>query len=481
MSTNLLSPIGIIPNGWKLEKLANITTKIGSGSTPRGGESAYLDKRVEYAFVRSQNVFDFHFSKNQIKFISKTNADKLKGVHLQKEDVLLNITGDGVTFARACIVPVDILPAAVNQHVSIIRVNKAKCLPGYLLAYLCLPQIKEYIANFNAGGSRRAITKGHIESFEVPIAPMHVQRHIQKVTFNFIDKIELNTQTNHTLEAMAQALFKSWFVDFEPVRAKQAVLEAGGSQEEAELAAMAAISGKTPAEIVTLKAHTQAQSTEAQEDTNVTTGKMPGEIYAELAATAALFPDQLVELELGLIPDGWENGTVNDIVQRLKPKERYTKNQVKPFGKIPVFEQGTKILLGFHDGEAGFDATPESPIFIFGDHTCITHLSCSKFDISSNVIPLKGSIRPTIWAYYAIQGLQEFQEYRRHWSEFLIKEITIPPIELCLQFQHIITKQFLMIESLKRQSKQLEQLRDTLLPKLLSGELPLDNMERDEA
>ncbi|HCG6384407.1 TPA: hypothetical protein NJ199_004497, partial [Vibrio parahaemolyticus] len=98
---------------------------------------------------------------------------------------------------------------------------------------------------------------------------------------------------------------------------------------------------------------------------------------------------------------------------------------------------------------------------------------CSEFDISSNVIPLKGSIRPTIWTYYAIQGKQEFQEYRRHWSEFIVKNAVLPPSELTQKFAEIVTTNYLMMESLKRQSKQLEQVRDTLLPKLLSGEIEL--------
>lgn len=238
-------------------------------------------------------------------------------------------------------------------------------------------------------------------------------------------KITNNSQTNQTLEEMAQAIFKSWFVDFDPVQAK--------------------IRGENP---------------EGMD-----------------AVTAALFPDKLVESELGLIPEGWEISNIEDVVQRLKPKKRYTKKQVVPYGKTPVFEQGASILLGFHDDDAGFDASPEEPIFIFGDHTCITHLSCSKFDISSNVIPLKGSVRQTSWTYYAIQGKQEFQEYRRHWSEFIVKKVILPPDDLTKKYANLVTKMYLMVESLKRQSKELELLRDTLIPKLLSGEIELNNEE----
>lgn len=144
---------------------------------------------------------------------------------------------------------------------------------------------------------------------------------------------------------------------------------------------------------------------------------------------------------------------------------------------MPVFEQGSSILLGFHDNDPGFKASAKDPIFIFGDHTCITHLSCQDFDISQNVIPLKGNIRPTIWTYYAILGKQTFQEYRRHWSEFIIKPVILPSMALCQQFTTCITDSLLLMESLERENKQLENIRDTLLPKLLSGEITVPEAE----
>ncbi|MDF4948125.1 restriction endonuclease subunit S [Vibrio parahaemolyticus] len=285
-----------------------------------------------------------------------------------------------------------------------------------------LPEFRAYAkARMEGTSGRQRVPWQSLAEFEYPL-PSKEQRKLAGNFFRAIDdKISLNTQTNQTLEQMAQAIFKSWFVDFDPVKAK--------------------INGEQP---------------EGMD-----------------AATASLFPEKLVESELGLIPEGWDAVQVGDIVQRLKPKKRYTKKQVEPYGKTPVYEQGASILLGFHNDDAGFDASPEDPVFIFGDHTCITHLSCSKFDISSNVIPLKGSVRPTIWTYYAIQGKQEFQEYRRHWSEFIIKDVVLPPVELAEKYAELVTTKYLMMESLKRQSKELDQLRDTLLPKLLSGEIEL--------
>lgn len=201
--------------------------KIGSGATPTGGEASYLVERTRFALVRSQNVFDRRFEKAGLAFISDEQAERLKGVVLEQGDLLLNITGDGITFSRSCAVPNDILPACVNQHVAIIRLDPAVADAGFILSYLTHPVVKSYIESFNAGGSRRAITKGHIGSFQIPLPPRYEQRAIGQILGALDDKIELNRRMNETLEAMARALFKSWFVDFDPVRAKAEGREPG--------------------------------------------------------------------------------------------------------------------------------------------------------------------------------------------------------------------------------------------------------------
>jgi type I restriction enzyme, S subunit len=205
---------------WPVVSLAEITIKIGSGATPKGGAESYLPSRRRFALVRSQNVFDRRFGRERLAFITDEQADGLRGVVLQSDDILLNITGDGITFGRACLVPKDILPACVNQHVSIIRLDPRRATAGYVLAFLTHPDVKGYIESFNAGGSRRAVTKGHIESFRLPLPPLPEQRAIARILGTLDDKIELNRHMNETLEAMAQAIFKDWFVDFGPTRAK---------------------------------------------------------------------------------------------------------------------------------------------------------------------------------------------------------------------------------------------------------------------
>lgn len=145
-------PLGPIPDDWKIKKLSEVTSKIGSGATPRGGEETYLQERDRYALVRSQSVLDRFFDLSSLSFISDDQAHDLRNAEVRSGDVLLNITGDGITFSRSALVPDEALPACVNQHVAIIRPNTEDLLPGYLLAYLTHPEAKKYIEGFNSGG-----------------------------------------------------------------------------------------------------------------------------------------------------------------------------------------------------------------------------------------------------------------------------------------------------------------------------------------
>ena len=115
------------------DTLLNITTKIGSGATPRGGKSSYKSEGI--SLIRSMNVHDFNFSREGLAFIDENQAKKLDNVTVQEGDILFNITGDSIN--RTCVVPPEILPARVNQHVSIIRCKQGVD-PKYVNYYLMI-------------------------------------------------------------------------------------------------------------------------------------------------------------------------------------------------------------------------------------------------------------------------------------------------------------------------------------------------------
>lgn len=197
---------------WKEYKLGGITSKIGSGATPKGGKESYLGGNI--ALIRSQNILDFAFTNSGLVYINKDQASKLNNVEVKENDILLNITGDSV--ARVCIVPQKILPARVNQHVAIIRGNDIVD-NRYLLYYL--QYIKPYLLSLSQGGAtRNALTKKMLEDLDIKVPSKNVQNIIISVLSSLDDKIELNRRINENLEQQAQALFKSWFVDFEPFK-----------------------------------------------------------------------------------------------------------------------------------------------------------------------------------------------------------------------------------------------------------------------
>lgn len=194
---------------WKTVRLGDLCSKIGSGATPAGGKSAYCDEGI--SLIRSQNVLDMSFSVDGLAHINDTQAKKLDGVTVREGDVLLNITGDSV--ARCCSVPSYVLPARVNQHVCIIRASAAS--PKYIEYYLI--SIKQHLLTLAAAGAtRNALTKETIQNLEIQLPDLPTQRRIAAVLGALDDKIENNRKICENLEAQAQALFKSWFVDFEP-------------------------------------------------------------------------------------------------------------------------------------------------------------------------------------------------------------------------------------------------------------------------
>lgn len=153
--------------------LKSVTSKIGSGSTPRGGKDVYVAEGVP--IIRSQNVYFEGFEYRGLARISDDAARALAGVTVKSRDVLLNITGASI--GRACIVPEELVGARVNQHVAILRPT-AQIEADYLLAYLRTPQVQDWIWNENYGVTRQALTKGMIEAIQLPLPSLQTQRRI---------------------------------------------------------------------------------------------------------------------------------------------------------------------------------------------------------------------------------------------------------------------------------------------------------------
>lgn len=185
---------------WPLQPLREVTTKIGSGATPRGGKSVYVAEGT--TFIRSQNVYDNQFSGEDIARISTDAAHALNGVAVESGDVLVNITGESVT--RTCSMDARFLPARVSQHVSIVRADPHLVDPAFLLYVLLSPPLKTRMHTLShAGATRRALTKSHLEGLKVPVPPLSEQQRIAGVLGAFDDLIETNQRTCENLESLA--------------------------------------------------------------------------------------------------------------------------------------------------------------------------------------------------------------------------------------------------------------------------------------
>ncbi len=194
---------------WQSEPLASLTLKIGSGSTPRGGDSVYISEGT--ALIRSQNVYNNEFHMDGLVYIDEKTAEKMKGVTVEKDDVLVNITGDSV--ARCCIVYDAVLPARVNQHVAILRANPKKLLPHFLAFYMVSPYMQTKLLSWaGTGGTRKALTKGMLEGFEILLPPVDVQDKIVEKIRNYNDLIENNRRRIQLLEESTHLLYQEWFV-----------------------------------------------------------------------------------------------------------------------------------------------------------------------------------------------------------------------------------------------------------------------------
>ena len=415
------------PDDWKSINLGRSCTKIGSGATPRGGKDVYLTEGP-YALIRSQNVFNDGFRHGGLAYISDQHALDLDSVEVLDTDVLLNITGDSV--ARVCQVDPNVLPARVNQHVAIIRPNPATLAPDFLRYSLVCPETQATLLSWaGSGGTRNALTKAMIEAFDVQ-APEDVreQRAIAHVLGALDDKIELNRRMNATLEAMARALFKSWFVDFDPVRAK--------------------MEGR---------------------DT-----KLPTDI-------ADLFPDRLVDSELRAIPKGWTVSELGDMIELAYGKALPAKAR-NAAGGVPVF--GSNGQIGWHN--EALVGTPGIVIGRKGNPGTVT-LSPTEFfpiDTTFYVVPkrehhgylyflffaLQEQDLPSVAADSAVPGLNRNLAYMN-------KQLR-PPTSVVECFDGYISTMYARCHQAATESRLLMSLRDTLLPKLVSGEIRVGRNEK---
>ncbi len=326
------------------------------------------------------------------------------------------------------LVPSDLTDTDIVVGTNLYKVTNQSDVDNKFLYWLLRGnEYRNRILECSKGTTVRMITKDAVENFTFPCPPLPVRREISHFLDALDDRITLLRETNATLEAIAQALFKSWFVDFDPVRAK--------------------MEGRTP---------------EGMDE-----------------ATAALFPDGFETSELGEVPRGWRVAKFENFVERLPVGKKFDQKTAKAEGVVPILDQGKSGVIGFHHEDPGVRASLDEPVVVFANHTCYMRLITYDFSAIQNVLPFKGKGIDTVWAYYATKGRVKFSEYKGHWPDFTIEKAVVPSMCLGEAFRSVVDPLMRRVRLNEVQSDSLARLRDTLLPRLISGQLRLPESQNE--
>jgi len=468
----------------KLDNLLEVLTDYhANGAYQKLKDNVELLDKPDYAVMIRTTNFEQNNFETPLKFITEYAYDFLVKSKVFAGDIIMNkIANAGSSY----LMPELDKPVSLAMNLFLLRINTEKANPVYVYIYLKIHEA--YVKNFANGSVTKTITKEAVRNLEIKLPKRNVQDEIVEIYFSLSNKIELNRQTNQTLEQIAQAIFKSWFVDFEPIKAKiqaKRTFTPTLSQKERKLiverAAMCAISGKSLEELEQLCPETQQQ----------------------LKTTAALFPDALVESELGEIPEGWE---------------------VKPFLQmIELIGGGTpkRSETSFWDGNIAWFSVKDTPkdgdVFVIETVEKITELGLNKS--STKVLPegvtiisARGTVGklalvgiPTAMnqSCYGVKGVGKIGSYLNYFNlkqvvealkqnthgavfDTITKETfnTVALVdttdEIKQAFEVLVFPLFKMIKNNLFESQNLSKLRDTLLPKLLSGELTLSSAAINE-
>lgn len=355
----------------------------------------------------------------------------------------------------------------LGQRVFGLRPNTRLINPRYLAAWLASSEGQNQIAARASGSTVQGIRQSELLKLEVDLPSKEEQERIANIRFAITDKINLNRRINQTLEAMAQAIFKSWFVDFDLVKAKIAARQEG---RDPLRAAMSVLSSKPDTELDAL----------------------PREQYNQLAATAALFPNEMEKSGLGEIPRGWAPGALSMVcdlnasswsAKTLPASVKYvdlanTKNgevievQTMEGSSIPsrarrILEAGDTIVGTVRPGNRSFALVGEAGLT---GSTGFAALHPKK-DFLREYVYLAATSDANI---ERLAHLADGGAYPAIRPELVVSDtVPIPSDELLNEFHKVSSCMFDQILANRRASLDLAELRDALLPKLLSGELSI--------
>ena len=457
-------------NDWQTVTLEDVTESINTGLDAIR-RAPIVEHKTNLRCLRIQDI-------SQNKPFDKWGYTEVKDSDFKKFQLVPN----DIIMARTCSTGICYLvkkelPAVFNNGLARIRLKIEKVDPKFIYYVFKSKHFSGYIDGISGGTSVQLNMKiGDLLKYQFNLPPLSEQKEIARILSDLDKKIELNTQINQTLEQIAQALFKSWFVDFDPVRAKVQALSDGLNLEQAELAAMQAISGKTPEELTALS--------QTQPDR-----------YAELAETAKAFPCEMVEVDGVEVPKGWNLKALSDLGQIIcgktpsKSNKEFYGNDV-PFIKIPDMHNQV-IITQTTDNLSVAGANSQSKKYIPPKSICVSCIatvglvsmtskpSHTNQQINS-IIPndeqtsefLYLSLKqPSMTKYLKDLASGGSATLNLNTSTFSKIEIITPSKEIIDIFHNKVVYAFEKVLSNSIENKRLAEIRDLLLPRLLSGEI----------
>jgi len=368
---------------------------------------------------------------------------------------------------------------AFNQDVKALIPDSNRLDPWFLLYWLVGNErfLLDEVVEETGIGAGKLDTK-RMQALQMKLPPFASQKRIAQVARSIDDKIDLNRRINQTLEAMAQAIFKSWFVDFDPVKAKIAAKQEG---RDPLRAAMSAISGKPDADLDAL----------------------PPEQYEQLAATAALFPDEMEESELGEIPKGWIVSDMRTLAEVISKGTTPNKSDIAnakdvpivPFVKVKDISEDGEIARGnleliarsIHESllKRSILKTDDLLFSIAGTigRTAFVDNDLNESNVNQAIafIRLKDKLDHFALCWLTLRSIETknfiaskvVQAVQANASLANVGDIPIrlPGNDVLKKWNDVVSPLILEYRARLGENRALATLRDTLLPKLMSGEL----------
>ena len=458
-----------ITNVWNTKKIVELPISLIDGD--RSGKYPKRSEFVEdgIVFLNAESISGGCFDLSKVNYISQEKFNTISKGRLQRNDLVLTMRGNGV--GDIALFPSNPPTGLINAQMLILRPNNEKIDPIFL--YYCFknPQFQNELKGYVSGSAQPQLTITHLRFVPISYPSLSKQKAIAHILGTLDDKIELNRQMNETLEAMAQVLFKSWFVDFDPVIDN--AIAAGNEIPDALKA----------------KAATRQALGDARKP-------LPEEIRQ-------LFPSSFeYSEEMGWIPEGWDVRSLNSLLRSVS--DTYPLKKVE---KVVFLNTGDvldgKFLHRDFSSPIGLPGQAKKSIqqndILYSEirpknkRFAYVHFDSSEYVVSTKLMVLRATTQiKSIFTYLILKqestiGYLQLMAESRSGTFPQITFDVLSTINIALPTDNIIVDYFtdqvlepafdMQIQK-NSSSQQLTRLRDTLLPKLLSGQLRIPDAEK---